>query len=100
MQSVSHACCPTKAFTDTSHRYKPDISSHFLTKELAFECEEAELFEGDVHRACLDFVARYSGDTLLQQKDDDIRILTGKAGNTFEVAKQAAFGSVDIKGQI
>lgn len=97
---MSHPWSPKQVSTDILHRYKPDISSNFLTKELAFECEEAELFEGDVHRACLDFVARYSGDALLQQKDDDIRILTGKAGNTFEVAKQAAFGSVDIKGQI
>ncbi|CAK4032001.1 Hypothetical predicted protein [Lecanosticta acicola] len=80
--------------------YKPDVSSLFLTQELAFECEEAELFEGDVHQACLDFVARYSGDRLIQPKDDDIRVLTGKAGNIFEDAKKAAFGSVDIKGQI
>lgn len=37
---------------------------------------------------------------LLQEKDDHVRLLTGKAGPVFESARQAAFQHVDIKGQI
>ncbi|KAK4499417.1 hypothetical protein PRZ48_009931 [Zasmidium cellare] len=80
--------------------YKPDVSSKFLTKELAFACSETELFDEDIERECLTFVTNHGGDALLQEKDGNVRVLTGKAGNVFEMAKQAVFGKVDIKGQI
>ncbi|KAF2163897.1 hypothetical protein M409DRAFT_68159 [Zasmidium cellare ATCC 36951] len=81
--------------------YKPDVSSKFLTKELAFTCSDTELFDEDVERECLSFVVNHGSDALVQEKDGgDVRVLTGKAGNIFEMAKQAAFGKVDIKGQI
>ncbi|KAJ8606304.1 hypothetical protein MRB53_041055 [Persea americana] len=80
--------------------YKPDVSSKFLTKELAFACSETELFDEDIECECLTFVTNHGGDALIQEKDGNIRVLTGKAGNVFEMAKQAVFGKVDIKGQI
>lgn len=76
------------------------MSSQYLTKELAFECDPSHLFEGDIHHACLEFVRKYSGESLIQERDGNIRILTGKAGNIFETAMKTAFGTVDIKGQI
>ena len=53
-------------------------------------------------RQCCDFICRYNGEPLLFRKDGDgeIRVLTGKSGNLFEDARAAAFGKVDIKGQI
>ncbi|KAF7198470.1 THP3-like C2A9.11c [Pseudocercospora fuligena] len=84
-----------------SRAYKPDISSKFLAKELAFSVDDEEsVFEADHIRNCLDFITRYGGQTLLEEKNEDMRVNTGKAGNLFEVAKQSAFGRVDIKGQI
>lgn len=81
--------------------YKPDVSTTFLTTELAFECGENEVFEEDVHRACLEFLASHNGASLIDQKEEGgVRFLTGKAGVLFEQAKRVAFGTVDIKGQI
>jgi hypothetical protein len=71
----------------------------FVTEELGFE--------SDQH--CFNFLVYdiLNGDTTLVEdrsnKTDshtDIYILLGKAGNVFEQAKRAAFGRVDIKGQI
>lgn len=82
--------------------YKPDVSLHFLVQELAFrgdaESEEADADAGP--RECLDLICRYGGEQLIERKDDDVRFLSGKAGNLFENAKAGAFGRVDIKGQI
>ena len=81
--------------------YKPDVSSKFLTKELAFACSDTELFDEDIERECLTFVVNHGGEALVQEKDGgEVRVLTGKAGQVFEAAKQAVFGKVDIKGQI
>lgn len=77
------------------------MSSTFLTQELGFAVDEDEsVFESDQLRTCLDFITRYGGQHLVQEKDGDVRVTTGKAGNLFEGAKQSAFGRVDIKGQI
>ena len=45
-------------------------------------------------------MTNHGGEALVQEKDGNVRVLTGKAGNVFEMAKQAVFGKVDIKGQI
>ncbi|KAJ2907305.1 ganp nin1 mts3 eif-3 p25 family protein [Zalerion maritima] len=70
--------------------YKPDVKLRFITEELGFE-SDAE--------AC-QFIVDYSGQDLLQQKDDYIIFQTGKAGLLFESARSEAFRKVDIKGQI
>lgn len=62
----------------------------FITEELAFESDE------DTARFMLD----HQAGSLLLEKDDHVRLLTGKAGSLFEDARQAAFRQVDIKGQI
>lgn len=71
--------------------YKPDVKIRFITEELAFEHDDE----------AARFVLDYAAPELLEQRDDGVvRLLTGKAGATFETAKVAAFGRVDIKGQI
>ncbi|EME44304.1 hypothetical protein DOTSEDRAFT_53449 [Dothistroma septosporum NZE10] len=87
--------------------FKPDVRSTVLVKELAFDNpdDNTPVDEDDIsehtQRKCLEFIQRYSGDGLFEDKGDgDIRVMTSKAGNLFEQAKQAAFGRVDIKGQI
>jgi len=74
----------------TTHRYKPDIKLRFITEELGFESD------GDAAQ----FICDYNGQHLLEEKNDELRFLTGKAGALFEAAKSAAFAKVDIKGQI
>jgi hypothetical protein len=67
------------------------VRIRFVTEELAFEHDDE----------AARFVLDYAAPELLEQRDDGIvRLLTGKAGATFENAKVAAFGRVDIKGQI
>lgn len=61
---------------------------------------EESVFEADHIRACLDFISKHGGQALLEDKNGDVRVNTGKAGGLFEAAKQTAFGRVDIKGQI
>ena len=71
-------------------RYKPEVKLRFITEELGFE-SDAE--------AC-QFIVDNNGQDLLQQKDDHIYFLTGKAGPLFESSRAQAFRKVDIKGQI
>jgi hypothetical protein len=61
----------------------------YITEELAFE-SDAEAAQ---------FIIDYDQD-LLQERDDHIIFLTGKAGQTFENARAQAFSRVDLKGQI
>ena len=64
-----------------------------MTEELGFESDE---------EAC-QFILDHAPDessSLLEERDGDVRFLTGKAGSIFQLAKQRAFGLVDIKGQI
>ena len=74
----------------------------FLARELAFhgdiDSDESDPDAGA--RQCLDFLCQHGGEHLVERKDDEVRFLTGKAGPVFENAKLAAFGKVDIKGQI
>lgn len=69
-------------------RYKPAVRLRFVTEELAFESDEE----------AAQFVLDHGGKELLEEKDDHVRVITGN--RLFEDAKTAAFGSVDIKGQI
>lgn len=62
----------------------------YVTEELGFESD------GDAAQ----FIYDYNGQALLDEKDGDLRFLTGKAGQLFEAAKTQAFRKVDIKGQI
>ena len=72
-------------------RYKPDVSLQWLTNELAFD--ESEL--------CCSFICDHGGDQLFEHREDrQIMFTTSKAGNIFDVARAAAFRTVDIKGQI
>jgi hypothetical protein len=67
------------------------VKIRFITEELGFEHDDESAR----------FVLDYAAPDLLEQRDDGIvRLLTGKAGATFENARVAAFGRVDIKGQI
>jgi SAC3 family protein LENG8/THP3 len=77
----------------TEDSYKPDVKLRFVTEELGFDSDEDTA----------QFIINHAGDnsaTLLQEKDGDVRLMTGKAGQVFETARAAAFKHVDIKGQI
>lgn len=71
-------------------RYKPDVRLRFITEELGFESDDESAR----------FVCEHKAQSLLEERDDGVRLLTGKALNFFEVAKVDAFKRVDIKGQI
>ncbi|EEY17385.1 SAC3/GANP domain-containing protein [Verticillium alfalfae VaMs.102] len=70
--------------------YKPDVKLRFITEELGFESD---------HDAA-QFIVDYNGQNLLEERQDSISLMTGKAGPLFETARSAAFRTVDIKGQI
>ena len=74
----------------TSSRYKPDTKIRFITEELGFESDEESAR----------FILEYASEDILQERDDGVRLLTGKAGQIFDNAKASAFKRVDIKGQI
>ncbi|KAG4434539.1 hypothetical protein IFR05_009980 [Cadophora sp. M221] len=78
------------ALSNICKAYKPDIKLRFITEELGFESD------GDAAQ----FICDYNGQHLLEEKNDELRFLTGKAGALFETARSAAFAKVDIKGQI
>jgi SAC3 family protein LENG8/THP3 len=79
--------------TDISYSYKPDVRLRFVTEELGFESDE---------EACQFIIdhAPEESSILLEERDGDVRFLTGKAGSIFHLAKTKAFGQIDIKGQI
>lgn len=62
----------------------------FITEELGFESD---------HDAA-QFVVDFNGQDLLEERDETISLMTGKAGQRFENARVSAFRTVDIKGQI
>lgn len=72
----------------TCHSYKPAVRLQYISQELAFESDEE----------AGQFILDHGGKELLEEKDDSLRMLTGN--RVFEDAKNAAFASVDIKGQI
>ena len=73
-----------------SSRYKPDVKLRFLTEELGFESDNE----------AARFICNLEGQHFLEERDDGVRLLSGKASNFFESARTAAFRSVDLKGQI
>lgn len=91
-----------RGIANKCYRYKPDVSLQFLTQELAFRADEEGSPEPDHDadaRECYNFICRHGGEHLFEQKEE-LRFLSGKAGDLFQRAKTAAFGGVDIKGQI
>ena len=62
----------------------------FLTEELGFESDEESAR----------FICDYSGQSFLEERNGEVRLLTAKALRFFETARNAAFKKVDIKGQI
>ena len=62
----------------------------FITEELGFE-SDADAAQ---------FIIDYGGQPLLEERDEYIVFLSGKAGSLFEDARKLAFSKVDIKGQI
>ncbi|KAG5296376.1 SAC3/GANP domain-containing protein [Histoplasma capsulatum G186AR] len=70
--------------------YKPEVKIRFITEELGFESDEQ----------AARFILDHAPENLLQEKPDGVKLLTGKAGQVFEVAKAEAHKVVDIKGQI
>lgn len=62
----------------------------FITEELGFESDEQ----------AARFVLDHAQEDVLQEKPDGVKLLTGKAGQVFEVAKAEAHKVIDIKGQI
>jgi len=78
------------ALSNVCKAYKPEVKLRFITEELAFESDS------DAYQ----FIADYNGQHLLEEREDGLRFLTGKAGSIFEAAKSEAFRKVDIKGQI
>ena len=75
-------------FANHSARYKPNVRLRFITEELAFESDEE----------AAQFILDHDGKELLEEKDDYVVVRMGT--RLFEDAKAAAFGQVDIKGQI
>lgn len=84
---VSSCIAPVDA---NGRSYKPEVKIRLVTEELAFE-SDAE---------CAQFILDHAFADLLQERDDEVMFLTGKAGQAFEIAKQGAFKVIDIKGQI
>lgn len=62
----------------------------FITEELAFE-SDAEAAQ---------FIVDQNGQHLLEEREDHIAFITGKAGGLFESARSDAFRRVDLRGQI
>jgi hypothetical protein len=75
---------------NTFYRYKPDVRLRFITEELGFE-SDADAAQ---------FIINHNGQELLEDRTEYIAFMTGKAGFLFENARQQAFRTVDIKGQI
>ncbi|KAK3378709.1 SAC3/GANP/Nin1/mts3/eIF-3 p25 family-domain-containing protein [Lasiosphaeria ovina] len=78
------------ALCNISKAYKPSVPLRFIAEEL--------YFESDVEAA--QFVLDLNGESLLEERQDTIVFLSGKAGQLFEGPKKEAFSKVDIKGQI
>jgi hypothetical protein len=62
----------------------------FITEELGFESDEESAR----------FLCDHEAQAFLEEREDGVRLLTGKVGNVIEGARAASFKKVDIKGQI
>ena len=78
----------------TSLRYKPSLNIRFLTEELGFES----------HQETVQFILDHGGQHALEERVDadssDLLLKPGDAFPIFDAARRAAYGKVDIKGQI
>ncbi|PGH15072.1 hypothetical protein AJ80_05697 [Polytolypa hystricis UAMH7299] len=70
--------------------YKPAVKIRFITEELGFESDEQSAR----------FILDHGPEELLEEKEDGVRLVTGKAGQIFHLAKTEAHRIIDIKGQI
>lgn len=89
LQSVCNSLALTELLL-TVNRFKTTVDLRFITEELAFD--------GD--RDAAQFIVDYQGQHLIEDRGGKLVFLTGKAGNIFEGPRIAAFGKVDLKGQI
>ena len=71
-------------------RYKQDIKLRFFTEELGFESDDESAR----------FICDHGGQSFLDEREGEVRLLTSKASRFFEPARSQAFQKVDIKGQI
>ncbi|KAI9754344.1 MAG: hypothetical protein M4579_004742 [Chaenotheca gracillima] len=78
------------ALANICKAYKPDVKIRFITEELGFESDGESV----------QFLVDHNAQALIEEREDGIRLLSGKAGQLFETSKTAAFRKVDIKGQI
>ncbi|KAI9844821.1 MAG: Leukocyte receptor cluster (LRC) member 8 [Sclerophora amabilis] len=78
------------ALANICRAYRPDVKIRFVTEELGFETDGESV----------QFLVDHNGQSLLEEREEGIRLLTTKAGQLFDLAKDAAFRRVDIKGQI
>ncbi len=62
----------------------------FFTEELGFESDDESAR----------FICDHGGQSFLEERDGEVRLLAGKALRFFETARTAAFKREDIKGQI
>lgn len=60
--------------------YKPDVKLRFATEELGFESDDESAR----------FICDHGGQHFLEERDDGVRLMTGKASNFFEPALKAA----------
>lgn len=70
--------------------YKPDVKLRFVTEELGFESDSDSA----------QFLCEYGGQDFLEEREGEVRLLSGKVGNLYEDVRKVAFEKVDIKGQI
>jgi hypothetical protein len=79
------------AMASICRTYKPEVKLRFLTEELGFESDQD----------CAAFICDHGGQDMIDNKPEGgITFATGKAGQIFQAARDAAFRRVDIKGQI
>ena len=90
MQSVSTVFTPHFSDTYSTYRYKPDVKLRFVTEELGFESE------GEA----VTFICDHGGQDFLKDREGGAYLITGTSVGLFDAARKAAFGKVDIKGQI
>jgi len=71
--------------------FKPSVKLRFITEELGFESDQD----------AAQFIYDHGAGAHLEEKEDGIRFVSGKAHALFQAAKSKAFNSrIDIKGQI
>ncbi|KAL8778027.1 MAG: hypothetical protein Q9213_007601 [Squamulea squamosa] len=70
--------------------YKPDVPLRFVTEELGFDSDED----------CARFTCDHGAPHLLDERDEGVHLLTGKAQGFFEPALKAASARPDAKAHV